>query len=235
MTDTQRPQLELRRYTHLAPADGMCLMEYVSVLAGDRFTDEPRCTGTLLAALARAVNDTMSDEGRSRLIGLAPSLAQAGGSDPPEVVDRIEYLCWEAVCGVASPGTAIHRRAQRSRERVARRRFGGWKLIAAQRIRLHGPARRAMESAVRSLAELPPQAADRALYELLSDCIEAAGDPRIPAAPSPAGLLLVGCHAVAGSRMSRTRRRPSSSTANQAHVPRRSRVSSPASIMTFRW
>jgi hypothetical protein len=59
---------------HLAPEDGVCLMEYVSVLAGQRFTDSPRCTGPTLAFLARLVNDTVDDGDRGLLAPLAAEL-----------------------------------------------------------------------------------------------------------------------------------------------------------------
>lgn len=59
---------------HRDPAEGSCLMEYVSVLAGSRFTDRPRCTHPLLSWLARRVNDSVSDAARPQLARLAPGL-----------------------------------------------------------------------------------------------------------------------------------------------------------------
>src|SRR5699024_5476182 len=38
---------------HNDPRDGACLMEYVSVLAGEKFSDRPSCTDRLLSHLAR--------------------------------------------------------------------------------------------------------------------------------------------------------------------------------------
>jgi hypothetical protein len=65
----------LSRGWHRGPADGACVMEYVSVLAGARFTDHPRCTPPALAALARLVNDRIVDDDvRSKLALLAPDL-----------------------------------------------------------------------------------------------------------------------------------------------------------------
>lgn len=64
----------LTRGKHRDPAEGSCLMEYVSVLAGLRFTDRPRCTHPLLSWLARRVNDGTSDVARPQLAGLAPAL-----------------------------------------------------------------------------------------------------------------------------------------------------------------
>lgn len=54
--------------------DGACLMEYVSVLSGDGFTDRPWSTHPALGELARRVNDATTDHGRARLALLAPNL-----------------------------------------------------------------------------------------------------------------------------------------------------------------
>lgn len=64
----------LARGRHPSPEQGSCLMEYVSVLAGLRFTDHPRCTHPLLGWLARRVNDAVSDIARPRLVTVAPAL-----------------------------------------------------------------------------------------------------------------------------------------------------------------
>lgn len=56
-------------------------MEYTSVLAGERFSDSPRCTDPVLAALARAVNDYTGDVARQRLAPLAADLTTANGAD----------------------------------------------------------------------------------------------------------------------------------------------------------
>jgi hypothetical protein len=55
-------------------ASGGCFMEFASYLAGERWSDHPRCTHPLLAALARAVNDCTTDAGRPRLVSLIPSV-----------------------------------------------------------------------------------------------------------------------------------------------------------------
>jgi hypothetical protein len=68
----------LDRGKHQSPAHGAGLMEYVSVLAGRRFTDRPRCTHPVLAQLARGINDHLSDDGRDQLIHRAPDLAVLG-------------------------------------------------------------------------------------------------------------------------------------------------------------
>ncbi|MGH3329599.1 MAG: hypothetical protein ACRDPT_17705, partial [Streptomycetales bacterium] len=72
----------LARGAHDDPSEGVCLMEYVSVIAGERFSDHPRCTDPLLAGVARVVNDHVSDDARPSLTLLAPDLVGATSRDP---------------------------------------------------------------------------------------------------------------------------------------------------------
>jgi hypothetical protein len=173
MIDPHQPPAQLRRFAHLHPADGMCLMEYVSLVAGAPFSDRPTCTSPLLGALARAVNDAMSDAGRTELTALAPALAKVGGTAGPREADRIAYLCWDAVCAASAPGSTAERRARRRRDAALRHQETGRPWGVPGWIRLHGPGRRAVEAATRTLSELPAGQADRALYRLLADCIKA--------------------------------------------------------------
>jgi hypothetical protein len=57
-------------------------MEFASYLAGERWTDHPRCTHPLVAVVARLVNDHSSDEGRQRLAPLVPSVIGLTAADP---------------------------------------------------------------------------------------------------------------------------------------------------------
>jgi hypothetical protein len=56
-------------------------MELASYLAGEKWSDHPRCTHPLLASLARSVNDCTTDAGRSRLAVLIPSVIGLTGDD----------------------------------------------------------------------------------------------------------------------------------------------------------
>jgi hypothetical protein len=68
---------------HRDPRDGRCLLELVSVLAGERWTDHPRCVHPVLASIARRANDACSDAGRDALIPLAlPLIGTAALSEP---------------------------------------------------------------------------------------------------------------------------------------------------------
>jgi hypothetical protein len=91
----QQPGLRAGRHQH--PDDGVCLMEYVSMMAGDTFTDAPRCTDPLLAELARLVNDTIGEQARDSLMGMAPrlvALPRTGSSAGPIVAAALDaVLC----------------------------------------------------------------------------------------------------------------------------------------------
>ncbi|MCU1615806.1 MAG: hypothetical protein JWO98_3346 [Frankiales bacterium] len=60
----------LSRGKHKNPARGACFMEYTALLAGEPFTDAPRCVDRELAAVLRHANDTLSDADRPRLLPL---------------------------------------------------------------------------------------------------------------------------------------------------------------------
>jgi hypothetical protein len=71
----------LSRGKHRNPRKGACFMELASYLAGERWSDHPACTHSLLASVARLVNDHTSDEGRPRLAELIPSVIGLTGDD----------------------------------------------------------------------------------------------------------------------------------------------------------
>ena len=71
----------LSRGKHRSPRKGACFMEFASLLAGEPWSDHPACTHPLLAAVARHVNDSTSDAGRSRLAELLPSVIGLTGED----------------------------------------------------------------------------------------------------------------------------------------------------------
>jgi hypothetical protein len=65
---------------HDRPVDGMCVMELSSLLAGERFSDQPESVDPVIAALLRVVNDVMDADERRRLIPYASRvIGTAGG------------------------------------------------------------------------------------------------------------------------------------------------------------
>ena len=106
----------LRAGWHLGPDDGTCLMEHVSQVAGLKFTDTPRCTDPLLAALAQLVNDAVSDRARPQLLSFARPLAsrpRAGTGSAPAIV--------LAVLGPALERRPARRDLRRHQARARRR------------------------------------------------------------------------------------------------------------------
>jgi hypothetical protein len=69
-------------------------MELVSLLNGEEWSDHPLCVQPVLASVARAVNDRVSDAGREQLVALAPRLAGTAEADWL-VGARLVELCTE--------------------------------------------------------------------------------------------------------------------------------------------
>lgn len=67
---------------HRNPRKGACFMEMASFLAGERWSDHPKCTQPLLAAMAREINDRVGDSARQDLVPLIPSVVGLRGDDP---------------------------------------------------------------------------------------------------------------------------------------------------------
>jgi hypothetical protein len=82
----------LSRGKHRNARKGACFMEMASFLAGERWSDHPPCTHPLLAAVARLVNDNISDDGRQRLTRLIPSVIGLTSEDV-RVDARIGLRC----------------------------------------------------------------------------------------------------------------------------------------------
>jgi hypothetical protein len=91
----------LSRGKHRSPRKGACFMELASFLAGERWSDHPRCTHPLLAELARLVNDCTSDAQRSKLAELIPSVIGLTSEDV-RVDARIALRCARVALPVVS-------------------------------------------------------------------------------------------------------------------------------------
>jgi hypothetical protein len=53
--------------SHESPEVGMCVMEAVAYVAGEEFSDRPKCASETIAAFMRAWNDSLNDEQRQML------------------------------------------------------------------------------------------------------------------------------------------------------------------------
>ncbi len=94
----------LSRGKHRNPRKGACFMELASYLAGETWSDHPRCTHALLASLARDINDHVSDAARSRLAPLIPEVIGLTGDDP-----RVDAWIAREAALAALPVTAAER------------------------------------------------------------------------------------------------------------------------------
>jgi hypothetical protein len=79
-------------------------MEFASFLAGERWSDHPSCTHAGLAHMARAVNDLTSNEGRSRLAPLIPSVIGLTSDDP-----RLDSIIAITAASAAIPIASLDR------------------------------------------------------------------------------------------------------------------------------
>jgi hypothetical protein len=91
----------LSRGKHRSIRKGACFMEMASVLAGERWSDHPRCTHPLLGDVARHINDLTSDGERHHLAVLIPSVVGLNSADP-RMDARIALRCACAAIPVAS-------------------------------------------------------------------------------------------------------------------------------------
>jgi hypothetical protein len=159
------PRLEIGK--HASPGQGACLMEYVSVLAGQRFTDRPTCTPAAVAVVARRVNDAVSDGARPRLARWAPELI--GDGHPRVGLDDTVVLC----CTAAGLAVVPDDRHLSAMQRRARRRLGHpW--LRWLRLPGHAVVHEAFIAASATLAPLTADERDERLIGLLAEVVRAA-------------------------------------------------------------
>jgi hypothetical protein len=69
--------VRLARGRHAAPEQGVCTVELASMLAGERFTDQPRSACAAIAAFVRGYNDALDDAHRQDLYRIAALLVDS--------------------------------------------------------------------------------------------------------------------------------------------------------------
>ena len=166
----------LQRGHHRRPEDGACVMEYVSVLAGGKFTDHPRCTHPALATLARLVNDWIDDdEARSELALLAPDLIDTGRGDL-RTTQCVVASCLGSAAAARQLPPAAERQLAKARRRIgdierggdwARIRLGCWRLLNPPNVAVSS----AFQVAIGQLRGLPRAERNARLSALLRDAV----------------------------------------------------------------
>lgn len=84
--------VRLTRGRHHDPSDGACAMELASMLAGERFSDTPRCVCPAIAAFVRGYNDNLPDDQRQDLFACVVALVTSEHRDLTLVRPRAERL-----------------------------------------------------------------------------------------------------------------------------------------------
>jgi hypothetical protein len=87
----------LDRLSHPPNDRKACAMEAASWLAGEEWSDHPRSVHPVVAAIARGVNDRMSDAGRARLWPLV--LRSLATARPDDHVLAVRLVAWCARAG----------------------------------------------------------------------------------------------------------------------------------------
>lgn len=172
-------------------------MELASYLAGERWSDAPRCTDPMLAALARMVNDSTSDENRSQLAPLVPAVVGIRDLPPTFPGDlallavahsiRVAASSHQSALAVGtlrllSTDRATASAALRARARTALRDVPdalAWAEKFLGRVPVpprYSPAASVLEIAVQALATACIDDADRRLRHLLVEAVELARD-----------------------------------------------------------
>lgn len=102
--------IELRRGGHQHLSDGMCVMEAVSYVAGEAWSDHPACACPIIAGFCVSWNDGMFAEERNRLLKPMVPLIVGTRSSNPLVEEsrmtmaaswyiRVQAAAWLEACG----------------------------------------------------------------------------------------------------------------------------------------
>lgn len=95
MTSTSHQTVRLGRGKHMSPADGVCVMELASMLAGEPFTDRPRSVCPVVASYLRSLNDLMDTSHRQLLYPYAAAAVGTAGDESVRAA-RVE-MCRSAL------------------------------------------------------------------------------------------------------------------------------------------
>jgi hypothetical protein len=85
---------------HSSPSDGVSLLEAVSDLAGEPWSNSPRCTSRVIAAYAGSLNDRLGDAERQQLKVYIPRLV---GTAKPDLEIERAFACADAAVRVFAP------------------------------------------------------------------------------------------------------------------------------------
>jgi hypothetical protein len=80
--------------SHRSPDEGVCVVELASMIAGEPFTDRPRCVDRVIGAFLRGWNDRAGYADRQRLYPYACRVVGTGGYGRVSRIRRDRCLSW---------------------------------------------------------------------------------------------------------------------------------------------
>jgi hypothetical protein len=86
--------IKLSRGRHSSPEHGACVMELASMLAGESFSDHPRCVSRPIASFLRGYNDLLDDQRRGDLYRYAAQTVGTASSPAIEDARVRRLLAW---------------------------------------------------------------------------------------------------------------------------------------------
>ena len=102
MTPTHQT-VRLERGRHSSPADGACVMELASMLAGEPFTDRPRAVCPVIGEFLRTYNDALPPPQLDDLYEYAARVVGTRG--PRKLIRDRKRMCLDAARRPAHAGT----------------------------------------------------------------------------------------------------------------------------------
>jgi hypothetical protein len=94
MTTASHQTVRLSQGKHRGPDHGVCVMELASMLAGEPFSDRPRCVDPVIAGFLRTYNDGVDDVRRQDLYGLAAEVVGTRASASVQAARARRCIAW---------------------------------------------------------------------------------------------------------------------------------------------
>jgi hypothetical protein len=173
MQNVSHQTIRLRRGRHSSPREGACVMELASMLAGEPFSDHPRCVSRGIAAFLRTYNDLVDDERRQDLYEYAAKAVGTSGSEHVERLRALRFASW---------GDQMRQRKSPWRIGILRRRE------EASRMANSEEAARYAAAAIRKPSRESHAAALALVDELISMGSAGASEPVTPPSSPAVGL-----------------------------------------------
>jgi hypothetical protein len=123
--------LRLEPGSHASPDQGVCIVELASILAKERFSDEPDCVCDVIGAFLRSWNDRANYVDRQRLRPYAARIVGTRGGGAITHSRRDLCLVWSGLAGLDGGPLS------RSLARVRARMRVGWLLGFGAALRLN--------------------------------------------------------------------------------------------------